>query len=115
MTTSDVGVRWTPGGRANLSEDIADRLVRAILDGRFRFGEKLPPERELAKYFNVGRPTVREAITTLRVIGLVEVRQGEGTFIVDEHAGFIAKAIRCENSEVLPAGSVAVAEIFWPG
>jgi GntR family transcriptional repressor for pyruvate dehydrogenase complex len=83
---------WTPVRRVNLSEDIADQLISRILQGKLKFGEKLPPERDLARLLDVGRPTIREAIRTLSVIGLVEVRPGEGTFIVEHHAEFVAKA-----------------------
>jgi GntR family transcriptional repressor for pyruvate dehydrogenase complex len=83
---------WAPIRRVNLSEEIADRLTRHILSGRFKFGERLPTERDLAKYLDVGRPTVREAIRTLSVVGLVDVRPGGGTFVVDHHADFVAKA-----------------------
>jgi len=81
-----------PVRRTSLSEDIADQLIASILNGKFAFGEKLPPERDLARYLDVGRPTLREAIRILSAIGLVEVRHGEGMFVVDEHARFVAKA-----------------------
>ena len=46
--------------------------------------DRLPSERELAKQFNVGRPTVREAIRTLSLMGLVQVNHGQkGTYIKD--------------------------------
>ena len=84
--------RWAPVTHVNLSEEIADRLIANILNGSFQFGEKLPAERELAKYLNVGRPTVREALRALSVIGLVEVRPGEGAYVVNDHPRFVAKA-----------------------
>jgi len=83
---------WSPIRRVNLSEEIADQLISRILQGKLKFGEKLPPERDLARMLEVGRPTIREAMRTLSVIGLVEVRPGEGAFIVDHHAEFVAKA-----------------------
>jgi GntR family transcriptional repressor for pyruvate dehydrogenase complex len=83
---------WPPMRRSTLSEDIADRLIASILSGKYKFGDKLPPERDLARYLAVGRPTVREAIRRLAVIGLLEVRPGEGTFVVNHHADFVAKA-----------------------
>lgn len=91
MSSSSDAV-WTPLPRSNLSEDITDRLITNVLSGTFKFGERLPPERDLAKQLQVGRPTVREAIRALSVIGLVDVRAGEGTFIVDRHSDFVAKA-----------------------
>lgn len=83
---------WTPIRRSNLSDDITDRLITSVLNGAFKFGEKLPPERDLARQLEVGRPTVREAIRALSVIGLVDVRPGEGTFIANRHSDFVAKA-----------------------
>lgn len=90
VKTGDVGLG--PVRRISLSDEIADRLISRILEGKLRFGEKLPPERDLAQLLEVGRPTVREAMKTLSVIGLVEIRPGEGTFVVDKHADFVAKA-----------------------
>jgi GntR family transcriptional regulator, transcriptional repressor for pyruvate dehydrogenase complex len=81
-----------PLRRTSVSDEIASRLVGSILAGTLRFGDKLPAERDLAEYFNVGRPSVREALRTLSVVGLIEVRHGEGAFVVDRHADFVAKA-----------------------
>jgi GntR family transcriptional repressor for pyruvate dehydrogenase complex len=78
--------------RGTLSEEVADRLINSILSGKFRFGERLPAERDLAHYLSVGRPTLREAIRIVSALGLVEVRHGDGTFVVDNHAEFIGRA-----------------------
>ncbi len=51
-----------------------------ILEGTLRPGEKLPPERELAKQFDVSRPSLREAIQRLEAKGLLLRRRGGGTF-----------------------------------
>jgi GntR family transcriptional regulator, transcriptional repressor for pyruvate dehydrogenase complex len=83
---------WVPVRRSKLSEEVADQLVDNILSGKFIFGQKLPAERDLAGYLDVARPTLREALHALRVIGLLEVRPGEGTFVVNRHADFVAKA-----------------------
>src|SRR5205085_7063667 len=83
---------WTPLKRSNLSDEIADRIIGYILDGRFAFGEKLPGERDLAASLDVGRPTVREALRALTIVGMVEVRPGEGAFVVNNHADFVARA-----------------------
>lgn len=52
-----------------------------ILDGTLLAGQKLPPERELAAEFDVSRPSLREAIGNLHARGLVERKQGGGTFV----------------------------------
>ena len=53
-----------------LSDVIEQQLEFLILEGTLRPGEKLPPERELAKQFDVSRPSLREAIQRLEAKGL---------------------------------------------
>ena len=64
-----------------LSDVIEQQLEFLILEGTLRPGEKLPPERELAKQFDVSRPSLREAIQRLEAKGLLFRRQGGGTFV----------------------------------
>lgn len=64
-----------------LSDVITERLEALILDGSFVAGEKLPSERVLAEQFAVSRPSLREAIQNLQAKGLVERKQGGGTFV----------------------------------
>ena len=68
-------------GRKKLSDVITEQLESMILDGSLLAGEKLPPERELAIKFDVSRPSLREAIGNLQARGLVERKQGGGTFV----------------------------------
>lgn len=62
-----------------LSDVIEQQLEFLILEGTLRPGEKLPPERELAKQFDVSRPSLREAIQRLEAKGLLLRRRGGGT------------------------------------
>ena len=78
--------------KRTISDEIANQLIASILEGRLRFGDKLPAERELATRFQSSRPSVREALRTLSIVGLIDIRQGEGAFVVDEHSEFVAKA-----------------------
>lgn len=64
-----------------LSDVIEQQLEALILEGTLRPGEKLLPERELAKQFDVSRPSLREAIQRLEAKGLLLRRQGGGTFV----------------------------------
>jgi GntR family transcriptional repressor for pyruvate dehydrogenase complex len=57
-----------------------------IAGGHVKAGDRLPPERELAQLFGVGRSTLREAVRVLESLGLVEVRAGEGTFLAEGDA-----------------------------
>ena len=67
--------------RQRLSDVITERLESLILDGTFVAGSKLPSERELAERFEVSRPSLREAMGNLQAKGLVERKQGGGTFV----------------------------------
>jgi GntR family transcriptional repressor for pyruvate dehydrogenase complex len=64
-------------------EYVAHEMLVLILSGRFRPGDRLPPERALAAEFGVSRPTVRQAVGVLAAHGLVEARVGSGTFVVE--------------------------------
>lgn len=69
--------------RTRVYQDVARQLQRFIEDGRLRPGDMLPPERELAERLGVSRGSVRDAIRTMELVGLVEPRQGEGTMVAD--------------------------------
>jgi DNA-binding FadR family transcriptional regulator len=66
-------------------EQIVGHIERAIYEGRLRQGQKLPPERQLARDLKASRVAVREALRTLELRGLVDVRQGStgGYFVRD--------------------------------
>lgn len=67
-----------------LADMIESRLETLILEGTLEQGDKLPPERELAKQFDVSRPSLREAIQRLESKGLLTRRHGGGTYIKEE-------------------------------
>lgn len=67
--------------QAKLSDVITERLESMIIDGTLAAGEKLLPERELAGKFKVSRPSLREAIQNLQAKGLIDRKQGGGTFV----------------------------------
>ena len=67
-----------------LYEQVAEQVAGLISRGEFKPGDRLPPERDLAKLLGVSRPTVREAMIALEIAGLVEVRVGAGTFVVEQ-------------------------------
>lgn len=60
---------------------IVEKIEAFFLNGELKPGDKLPPERELASQFNVSRTSVREALKTLEMNGIIEIRQGGGSFI----------------------------------
>src|SRR5713101_3045073 len=66
--------------RNKVYEEVARQIERLILK-KLRPGDKLPSERELAELLGVSRSSVRDAIRSLELVGLVEPRQGEGTVV----------------------------------
>ena len=65
-----------------LYRQIADQIAALIDRGEYGAGQRLPPERDLAKQLGVSRPSVREALIALEVEGYVEVRIGSGVYVM---------------------------------
>ncbi len=86
---------WSDQSMSTVAERIADSLKTAIMKGRFRPGDALPSERELAEKYEVNRSSVREAVKRLQGWGLVQVKHGGATRVRD----FLLGA----GLEVLPA------------
>ena len=76
-------VAFTAVRKTRVFEGIAQQIQRLIVDGTLKPGDRLPPERELAERFGVARSSVRDAIRTLELVGLVVPRHGEGTVVAD--------------------------------
>lgn len=64
-------------------EQIIEQIRELIYEGELKRGDKLPSERQLKKDLGVSRASIREAFSALELIGLIESRPGEGTFIRD--------------------------------
>jgi DNA-binding FadR family transcriptional regulator len=67
--------------RTNLADSAAESLRREILDGRWALGKRIPNETNLSELLSVSRGTVREAVRVLVSQGLLETRQGSGTYV----------------------------------
>ena len=67
---------------------VVDAIIGAIteqlMQGKLRKGDKLPPEAPLAQQLSVSRNSVREALKVMEAFGVLEVRQGDGTYIASE-------------------------------
>lgn len=70
-----------PIARQSVSEMVAKRILELVTSRALKPGDQLPPERELAEMLDVSRPSVREAIRGLSILGVVRSRQGGGAFI----------------------------------
>jgi GntR family transcriptional regulator, transcriptional repressor for pyruvate dehydrogenase complex len=69
-----------PIRKIRVHEEIADRIRELILDGTYAADQPLPSERVLSARLGVSRGSVRDALRTLEVLGLLEPRHGQGTF-----------------------------------
>ena len=67
----------------NSSEEVVTRLQNMIQRGELNHGDRLPPERDLAKLLGVSRPTLRAGIRSLAAVGILQSKQGAGTFVVE--------------------------------
>jgi DNA-binding FadR family transcriptional regulator len=68
-------------GRTSLVDSVVAQLRSQLADGEWAVGDRIPTEHELAQQLGVGRNTVREAVRVLVHSGLLESRQGNGTFV----------------------------------
>src|SRR3954454_3091500 len=69
--------------RSKLAETVARQLLTELREKRPTRGSKLPSERELMEALGVGRSTIREAINGLAMLGILEIRHGQGAFVRD--------------------------------
>ncbi|SUE13305.1 GntR family transcriptional regulator [Rhodococcus gordoniae] len=71
-----------PVQRTNLIEQVTEQLRSEICSGRWKVGEKIPTEPHLCEFTGTGRNTVREAVQALVHTGMLERRQGSGTYVL---------------------------------
>ena len=71
---------------------VIEQIVRAIQKGEYKIGDRLPPERMIAEQIGVSRPSVREALLSLQLAGIVERHSGNGTFIRGSEKRAISRA-----------------------
>jgi DNA-binding FadR family transcriptional regulator len=89
--------------RAGLVDQVIDQLRHAICSGEWPVGERIPNESVLVESLGVGRNTVREAVRALAHAGLLDVRQGDGTYVraTSEVSGALHRLCGAELREVL--------------
>jgi len=82
---------FRPVRAGNPFEETVERLLQAIKLGVVVPGDRLPPERELARHFNLSRNTVREALRSLEMAGILEFRKGMrgGAFVREGHGSAV--------------------------
>lgn len=87
MSDQTHDMRFKPVAPRKIYQDILEQFVLLVSTGQLKAGDKIPSERELAIAFKVSRPSVREALRVLEIIGLVEIQGGGGAYLRDLQLG----------------------------
>lgn len=72
---------FTPVKNQKVYEVVIEQIKEMIKSGKLKKGDKLPPERELVEELQVSRASIREALRSLEILGLIESRHGDGNFV----------------------------------
>lgn len=83
-------MQYEPIKRKKNYEVVMEQIISMIRSKHLQPGEKLDSIEKLSHYFNVSRSVIREALSGLKAMGLVDIQQGEGTFIADFKASSIS-------------------------
>lgn len=82
-TKTDIFKALNSEKNGTTAEEVVTRLREMIHRGELHSGDRLPPERDLAKLLGVSRPTLRAGIRSLSTVGILQSRQGAGTFVAE--------------------------------
>ncbi|MBN1260235.1 MAG: FadR family transcriptional regulator [Anaerolineae bacterium] len=88
-----MGISFEPVERTTVSERIARRIINMINTGALKPGDKLPSERELMDQLHVSRSPIREALRSLSLLGVLETRAGDGTYVNEHITNTLADAL----------------------
>lgn len=94
--------------KASISDQVFDQLKKYLIRGEWKPGEKLPSENDLGKSFGVSRITIRQALSKLTILGLLETRTGEGSFVKELTPGIYVN----EMIPVTYLGKQSMQEVF---
>ncbi len=94
MTVSETPLGVELDRRESVSSELTRKLVdHLVTDGRLKPGDRLPSERQLAAALGIGRSAVRDAIRSLSLLGLIEVRQGSGSYVKEPDSELLPQII----------------------
>lgn len=111
--TESEPVQEEPIIKSSISKQIADQLRNSIINGRFKTGERLPTEDELANRYGVSRATIREALKRLAAQNLVRSRRGPagGNFVNQPTHEELAESLSGAATLLVSLGSMDIEEI----
>jgi GntR family transcriptional repressor for pyruvate dehydrogenase complex len=83
-----------PVERRTVADEVVQRIINLVKSGNLRAGDRLPTENELATAFQISRPSVREGLKMLRILGVTESRQGGRYYVTDLSTSRLIKPIQ---------------------
>ena len=112
---------FQPVVKQSLPDKLARQIRGTIQSGNYRRGDRLPPIVEMAKRFEVGQPSIREALKKLEAMGVVQIRHGAGVFVTrseevlvlasPDYAGTVTKKLLLDLIQArIPIESQSVAD-----
>jgi DNA-binding FadR family transcriptional regulator len=106
-------IKYEPVIKQSVSNQIADQIQISITDGTLRADDKLPTEEELARQFNVSRPTIREALKRLAAKSLIRSRRGPsgGTFVTAPSSEEVSEFLKSSVALMVSLGVFDLSEI----
>jgi GntR family transcriptional repressor for pyruvate dehydrogenase complex len=90
----DAEPEFTRVPRLSLSDHIVEQIAELIARGALKPGDRIPSEKQLCEKFGVGRTSVREALRSLSVMGVLESRMGDGTFVASDVGRFLERSFQ---------------------
>jgi GntR family transcriptional repressor for pyruvate dehydrogenase complex len=78
---------FAPVKTSKISDEVYQQIVSLISNGQLKPGDRIPSERELSSELRISRQSIREALNRAEIMGLIDVRQGEGSFILSSLKG----------------------------
>ncbi len=92
--------------------EIVEQIVDLVRSGNLQTGEKLPAERALAKELGTGRQCLREALSVLEAVGVLEVKHGLGTYVKEGALANLAKLSAEEREALNPFEAIEVRKVL---
>ena len=106
-------IKYEPVITQSVSTQIAEQIQQSITDGTLKTDDKLPTEEELARQFNVSRPTIREALKRLAAKSLIRSRRGPsgGTFVTAPSTAEVSEFLKSSVALMVSLGVFNLSEI----
>ena len=106
---------FKPVRTSRVYSEVVAQILRLVDGGQIGLGDRLPPERALAEQLQVSRSSVREAMTALEVLGVVEIQAGQGIFVGRAHNNHLIEEVSTLTEQQGPLEILEARLLFEPG